>query len=245
MVRFALYYDKDKEEKFLNEMSGKGYAMTGFCMGFYHFDKCPPGEYIYQIDITEGLFRVSNDYREFMQEMGVEIVCLWGPWVILRKRAREGSFVLYTDVESSIEHYTQIRKTFKICGVIESICLFAEVIGVARGSLAACIGSLLLAGILLTIIRQIARIDGILAQLKERAGMDNDTDTGRSVFGRSPSRALIAGLLLNNIAFWISEPETDTWLNYYLGFLKGFCHVIAIALIAAGIVHTFRRGHRE
>ena len=75
MVRFALYYDKDKETEYLNEMSRKGYALTGFFMGFYYFDECRPSEYIYQIDITEGLFRVSNDYREFMREMGVEIVC--------------------------------------------------------------------------------------------------------------------------------------------------------------------------
>ena len=104
MVKFKLFINKGEETEYLNEMARKGYAMTGFALGFYTFESCRPGEYIYQVDITEGLFRVSGDYRDFMREMGVEIVCLWGPWVILRKRAEEGPFVLYTDVESSIEH---------------------------------------------------------------------------------------------------------------------------------------------
>lgn len=70
MVRFRLYYDKEMETEYLNEMSRQGYAMTGFFAGFYHFDRCAPGEYIYQVDLTEGLFRVSEDYREFMRELG-------------------------------------------------------------------------------------------------------------------------------------------------------------------------------
>ena len=116
MVKFRLYLNKDDETKYLNEMAAKGYAMpgprhpmTGFFAGFYSFEKCRPGEFIYQVDITEGMFRVTNDYREFMQEMGVEIVCLWGMWVILRKKAADGPFVLYTDVESTTEHLSYGR----------------------------------------------------------------------------------------------------------------------------------------
>ena len=70
MVRFRLYANKDEETAYLNEMAARGYAMTGFFAGFYSFEKCRPGEFIYQVDITEGWFRVSSDYREFMQEMG-------------------------------------------------------------------------------------------------------------------------------------------------------------------------------
>lgn len=127
MMRFRLYFDKDKETEWLNEMSRQGYALTGFCMGFYSFERCEPGEYVYQVDFTDGFFRVSSDYREFMAEAGVELVCLWGYWVILRKRASEGAFELYTDVESSIEHYTKIRRMFKAAACLEIICLFMEI----------------------------------------------------------------------------------------------------------------------
>ena len=83
MVRFRLYFNKDKETAYLNEMVGKGYAMKNFFAGFYLFERCRPGEYIYQVDIGEAMFQVSGDYREFMQDMGVEIVCTWGLWVLM------------------------------------------------------------------------------------------------------------------------------------------------------------------
>ena len=121
MVKFRLYVNKDRETNWLNEMVRRGYAMEGFFAGFYLFGACSPGEFIYQIDITEGFFRIPSDYREFMGEAGVEIMGLWGPWVFLRKRAAEGPFELYTDVESTIEHYTRIRNLFKVATAVEMI----------------------------------------------------------------------------------------------------------------------------
>ena len=54
MKRFRMYYDKDAEEVWLNEMCQKGWAMTSFFAGLYTFAPCQPGEYIYQIDMPEG-----------------------------------------------------------------------------------------------------------------------------------------------------------------------------------------------
>ena len=50
MKKFKLYFDKEKEETWLNEMCGKGLAMTKFFLGVYTFAPCEPGAYIYQID---------------------------------------------------------------------------------------------------------------------------------------------------------------------------------------------------
>ena len=121
-------------------MSRKGYAMTGFLAGFFRFEACRPGEYLYQVDLTEGFFRVKKDYREFMREMNVEIVCLWGPWVILRKKAVEGPFELYTDVESSIEHYERARWMFKIAAVLEIAAAVVELVCAANSQDKAVIG---------------------------------------------------------------------------------------------------------
>lgn len=231
MVKFKWYYDTDKETEFLNEMSKKGYALSGFFLGFYHFDQCRPGEYIYQIDITEGLFRVSNDYREFMRDMGVEIVCLWGPWVILRKRAEDGPFVLYTDVESRIEHYTKIKNLYKIAAVIESICILVELLGAVQGVMLGYAFSLLLAALSIGFIREIVRINGILAELKGRIGIDTGAAGGRGA-GRMPSGFLPLGLFLGAIAFLIPATEGG------YGFLKGFCQGAAIVFIVCGIAHT-------
>jgi len=87
MVKFRLYFDKEKEAEWLNEMAAKGCAITDYVMGFYAFRECLPGEYVYQIDIVDGFFGVNDDYKEFMEEAGVELVCQWGCWVILSKKA--------------------------------------------------------------------------------------------------------------------------------------------------------------
>ena len=89
MTKFRLYFNKDKETTWLNEMAAKGYALKSFFAGFYSFEKCEPGEYVYQIDFGSKMFSVSDDYREFMAENNIEIVCLGGYWIILRKRASD------------------------------------------------------------------------------------------------------------------------------------------------------------
>ena len=47
MIRFKLYLDKDAETNWLNEMSEKGWAFKSFFAGFYTFEKCEEGRYVY------------------------------------------------------------------------------------------------------------------------------------------------------------------------------------------------------
>ena len=49
MIRFRLYYDKDKETEWLNEMAADGWALKSFFAGFYKFEPCEKGEYIRSI----------------------------------------------------------------------------------------------------------------------------------------------------------------------------------------------------
>ena len=247
MIKFRAYYDKDKETEFLNEMSRRGYALTGFFAGFYSFDRCQPGEYIYQVDITEGMFRVSNDYREFMRDMNVEIISVWGPWVILRKKAEEGPFILYTDVESNIEHYTKIRNKFKVAAILETICLFVEVLAALDGSYMAKGFSCVLAAILAGMLREVARVNGIIAKLQERNGTAA-AETGRRI-KRRLSKFVALGFLLNAIGFLI--PNTDNRLPEDIAAIpmtfqswSEWCHLLAIVCFVIGLVRTLQR-YRE
>lgn len=129
MIRFRLYLDKDKETEWLNKMVSEGWALQSFFAGFYKFTPCEKGEYIYQIDLGDTLYSVSDEYRELMGELGVEIIVLWGYWIILRKRAADGPFELYTDVDSELEHYRKIRRMFKGATIIELIAFFIEIFG--------------------------------------------------------------------------------------------------------------------
>lgn len=168
MVKFRMYFDKDEETKWLNEMSDEGYAMTGFAFCFYKFEECEKGKWRYQVDFSDNMFSVSNEYREFMNSVGVEIVTLWGFWVILRKLTSEGEFELYTDVESRIENYTKIRTMFKVAMAIELICFFIEFFAVAGGFGAGYVFLALLLPIIVALYNEINRIDDILDSLKER-----------------------------------------------------------------------------
>lgn len=239
MTKFHLYFDKDKETEYINEMSQKGYAMTGFIAGFYHFDRCQPGEYIYQVDITEGMFHVSNDYREFMRDMDVEIVCLWGPWVILRKKASEGPFELYTDVESNIEHYTKIKMMLKVGAILEIVCLFLEIWGAMNGVAIGWALAFILGAILVAILKELARINGILTELKGRIGSDREEILSRP--RGKVSGYLGAGLFLNGVVLMMPEINADGKMAFWVGFLKGFLQAMAILLIASGCIFTLWR----
>lgn len=232
MIKFKLYLDKDAETKWLNEMAEKGWAMKSFFAGFYVFNKCEEGKYVYQIDFGSRPFKVSEEYREFMEDAGIEIVQTWGWWVILRKLAAEGRFELYTDVESSIEHYTKIRIMFKIVTVIEIILLWIEIMGAVVGkSSAAWAGFFIIGALIVGLVRITIHTTDIINNLKERqTGIPAEKK-------RNVSIILAMGLLLNGMAFLIEDSVS-----------KGAVHVVqifAIILILAGIWDVFRKNKRQ
>ncbi len=120
LKKFKLTYDKDWEQNWLNEMCQKGWGFTKFFAGVYTFEPCEPGEYIYQVDLLPGSGFTANDpegYAEFMEDTGVEVVCRWFRWIILRKRAEDGPFEIYTDTDSKLASYKRIR-TMLIFGLL-------------------------------------------------------------------------------------------------------------------------------
>jgi hypothetical protein len=117
MIKFRFYSDKDLEERFLNDMVAKGYAMTKFRLGVYWFEKCEPGEYTYKIDLVNDKDKNQRKgYYDLICETGGEIVQTYGIWVFLRKK---GEFELYTDNESKIEQYNRIKKKFLLVALCE------------------------------------------------------------------------------------------------------------------------------
>jgi len=125
MIKFKLYYDKDQEEKFLNEMSDRGYAMEKFFLGLYFFEPCNPGEYTYRVDLIAGKgIKETNSFYDLVRDAGGELVQTWGFWAFYRKK---GSFDLYTDRESQISQYEKIRKLFLGIGLLELTVMFMQV----------------------------------------------------------------------------------------------------------------------
>ena len=104
------YLDYEKEEKWLNEMSAKGLAMTNYTWCRYTFEECDPGAYIYRLEFLNHLPNnpESERYIRFMEENGVEYVASYFRWVYFRKKAANGIFDIYSDIDSRIRHYKRI-----------------------------------------------------------------------------------------------------------------------------------------
>lgn len=117
------FIDFEKEEKFLNEMSEKGLALIEYTWCKYVFEDAPEGEYIYRIELLENPVghTESKRYIGFMEETGIEFVTSYNRWAYFRKKASDGEFDIYTDIDSKIRHYTKIMNLFIVIAAINFI----------------------------------------------------------------------------------------------------------------------------
>ena len=227
MIRFRLYYDKDKETVWLNKMASEGWALKSFFAGFYKFEPCEKGEYIYQIDFGTA----GKEYRDFMQELGVEIVVRWGYWIILRKRAADGPFELYTDVDSQIEHYRKIRRMFKAATIIELVVLFTEIYAGMTGGGVGWAFALLISLFVLAFADAVSRTNEVIARLEEqKSGIETEKKGGNTL------ALIITSIgLLTNSCMLIVEESVSPLISYPV-------HIFAVVMMAVGIVLTVKEG---
>ncbi|MBE5881959.1 MAG: DUF2812 domain-containing protein [Lachnospiraceae bacterium] len=231
MIKFKLYFDKDEETKWLNEKADEGWALTGFFAGFYTFEKCEKGKWKYQIDFGQKFGTATEDYREFMADAGIEIVQCWGYWIILRKLASAGDFQLYTDVESSIEHYSKILKLFKVVTIIEIIILFMEIMAAVSGAAIGWVGACIIGALTIALINATVKTKNTILELKSRqSGTEAEKDN------RQVSPLLMAGLLLNSCALLMGQ--SDSLSPVMAGPVRMGLLIIAIIFMLTGAAKT-------
>lgn len=130
-----IYWNWEKEEKWLNEMSAKGLMLTDYSWCRYVFESTKPGEFVYRIDLLNywPTHPTSRKFIEFLEETGVEFVASYMRWVYFRKKADGGPFTLYTDIPSRIAHYKRIRLLWLPLSIAELAIGFSNVtIGLLR-----------------------------------------------------------------------------------------------------------------
>ncbi|UQZ32176.1 hypothetical protein C2I18_00575 [Paenibacillus sp. PK3_47] len=100
----------EKEEAWLNEMSGKGLVLSEVQVPKYIFKQDTPGKYVYRLELLEHLpsHPESKNYIQFLEETGIEYIGAFKRWVYFRKPAKNGAFELYSDMDSKIKHYERI-----------------------------------------------------------------------------------------------------------------------------------------
>ena len=177
MIKIKFYYDKDLCQKWLNEMCDQGWAFESYFFGICTFSECEPGKYYFQIDLLKSLMDSGGNYKEFMRELKIEPVQQWFRWIFLRKRKTDGAFELYTDDESLIRHYAQIRNMFKIFILIQVACLALETMLMLRSETRA--DQMIILGviaaiffIILMMARQILRLSTKISKLKGKLDKD-------------------------------------------------------------------------
>ena len=110
-------WDFDKEERWLNAMAQSGWVLdkVGFCR--YEFIPCEPGEYTVRLEMREH----DEAYLGFMAETGAEYVGRVMKWIYFRKKTEDGSFDIFSDVDSRIAHLDRMCQTMKILGIANLI----------------------------------------------------------------------------------------------------------------------------
>lgn len=104
--RWFWVWDFDKEDQWLNEMAMSGWVLdsVGFCK--YDFVKCEPGEYTVRLEMHDQ----DDEYVAFMEETGAEYIGRMVKWIYFRKKAVDGPFEIFSDIDSRISQLDKISK---------------------------------------------------------------------------------------------------------------------------------------
>lgn len=116
-----IFLDFEKEEVWLNSMCRKGYALCEVSKGYYYFETCEPGEYIYRIEFLKPETMNHTEkttYIDFIKEMEIDHIASINRWQYFRRKAALGEFEIYSDLHSKIEHYKRINVIWYILAAI-------------------------------------------------------------------------------------------------------------------------------
>jgi hypothetical protein len=153
-IVWKAYWDYEKEEQWINEMSQKGLALIDYTWCRYVFEDTPKGKYTYRIELLDNLMGhpKSREYIRFLEETGIEHVTHYMRWAYFRQETAKGPFELYTDIESRLAYYEKVNKFWMFFAVLEfSVGIFNVITGLgihgtsSSGSTNVFLGSMLIA----------------------------------------------------------------------------------------------------
>jgi hypothetical protein len=122
---FAWNYEK--EEKWLNEMSAKGLKLVsvGYCK--YVFEEGVKDEYAYKMEYLPGSSQGKrSSYIQFLEETGIEYIGSILDWAYFRKKAADGVFEIYSDIDSEIKHKKRVLSFLLTVTPVELIAFFSS-----------------------------------------------------------------------------------------------------------------------
>ena len=114
VYKWFFVWDFDKEERWLNEMALAGWVLdsVGFCR--YDFVACEPGEYTVRLEMRA----YDGQYMEFMEQSGAEYIGHVLQWRYFRKKAVDGPFDIFSDIDSRVAHLNKVGTLLTAIGVM-------------------------------------------------------------------------------------------------------------------------------
>lgn len=104
-------WDYEREQAWINEQARQGWNLVrvGFCR--YEFEYGEPGEYQYALQALEGTAGSAKqqDYLDFLEDMGVELIARFTYWGYFRRKSQDTPFEMYSDANSHIRHIRRIE----------------------------------------------------------------------------------------------------------------------------------------
>ena len=112
VYKWFFVWDFEKEEQWLNEMALAGWMLdsVGWCR--YTFRACEPGEYTVRLE----MHGYDPQYVDFMSESGAEYVGRVLQWLYFRKKAADGPFDIFSDIDSKVNHLNAIARLLTVIG---------------------------------------------------------------------------------------------------------------------------------
>ena len=102
-------WDFEKEERWLNEMALAGWALVDVGYARFTFEACEPGEYTVRLE----MHGYDAAYVEFMEQAVAHYIGRVLQWLYFRKRAEDGAFDIFSDIDSRIAHIERIHMLVK------------------------------------------------------------------------------------------------------------------------------------
>ena len=105
-------WDYEKEERWLNEMSQKGWQLTWASFRKYRIEKGEPGQYEYKLELLEKKTAAteSKSYLEFLKEAGIELVGECRNWIYLRSKTADKAFVSSKPCLDELSHLMKVQQ---------------------------------------------------------------------------------------------------------------------------------------
>ncbi|MFA6831364.1 MAG: DUF2812 domain-containing protein [Bacteroidaceae bacterium] len=115
IFRTFFIWEYEKEEKWLNKMSSKGWQLVNARLLKYVFEKGEPNEYIYRLELLDKNPKTSESkaYVNFLDEINIESVGQCQNWIYLRIKSSLGNFSCEDRLHSNLTRIIRVDDLFQ------------------------------------------------------------------------------------------------------------------------------------